>query len=753
MSHRGRNCDARFSRGNLCMNIDLRFLIPMLLWVPSAGSTAEPDVDPRTDSTRFFEQKIRPVLVKHCYECHSAQTQSPKAGLRLDYRGGWHRGGQSGRSIIAGNPDASLLFKVLKYQGPKMPPGGQLDPRIIADFRSWILSGAVDPRKTRPAAGSHPGAADQLWSLSKLVRPRVPQAGDGWARNPIDAFVKHRQQEAGLAPSPPASPKALLRRLAFSLIGLPPQASTLTSRENDTSDLKYIRVVDQLLSSPRYGERWARHWLDIARFAESSGFEQDYDRPHAFHYRDFLIRALNDDLPYNEFVRLQIAGDQLRPADPQAAVATGFVVAGVENLIQSRKEFERDRYDKLDDMVSTMGTGLLGIAVGCARCHDHKYDPLSQQEYYRLAAAFAGTIGAVRNLGTTGTELTAYVATEVPDRVIPMVVVTEPSFKNLPSIAAEVHFLARGEVTGKGAAVQTDFPRMLVRAAPVPRLWERDSRQATGLAGRAAVAHWITDVQHGAGHLLARVIVNRLWQHHFGRGIVATPSDFGHRGSAPTHPQLLDWLACELIEGHWRLKPIHRLIVTSATYRQSHRTANDGSQFAAFKRIDPDNRRLWRRQPRRLDAEAIRDNLLSVSGRLQSTMYGPGTLNENSHRRSVYLTTKRSRLIPILQLFDAPDSLQGLGSRQETVTATQGLLALNHPLVTASADALAARLANQQLLDDDAFIREGFLLAIGRDPKPAEHELCEQILLPRTPHSQRDFCQMLLCLNEFLYVE
>ena len=723
--------------------------IHLVFWLLSSSMVVatEPNVAPA--KVRFFEARIRPVLVKHCYQCHSGLAKEVKGSLRLDFRGGLLRGGDGGAAILVGKPNESLLIKALMYAGPKMPPSGPLDKAVVADFRKWIADGAADPRsrpRERPAAAVPTGDSGQNhWAFQPLTRPEVPQEGDAWARNTIDQFIAARHATAGIKPSPEAAPGTLLRRLHLGLTGLPPIPAEVIDVTGDYNDTAYEAAVDRLLDSPHFGPHWARMWLDVARFAESSGFEMDHDRPEAWRYREFVIRAMNDDLPYDEFVQLQLAGDHLRPDDIDAITATGFVVAGVRNLIQSRKEYVRDRYDKLDDMVSTISTGLLGLTVGCARCHDHKYDPISQRDYYHVAAAFASTLSQVRELKQNESTVKIFSAGEAPDNRIEMVTVTERSI-DWPSIPAVVHFLPRGNSANPQEAMAIGFPSVLP-GGQTPSKWAAES-----VPGRVALARWITDAQEGAGQLLARVIVNRLWTHHFGQGLVATPSDFGTRGGAPTHPLLLDWLASELIRNGWRLKPLHKRIVMSATYRQGYGSTGDG-QTARNAKLDPTNQLRWRRQPQRLRAEAIRDNLLAVCGQLDLNGITVGSLDENLRHRSIYLRVKRSRLQPVLQLFDAPDALQGIGQRQTTTTAPQGLMVLNHPLVNDCAGAFAARLAGENPADTRALIDRGFLWSLGRHASQDEVNLCLDILKPGTPEATRDFCQMLLCLNEFIYVE
>ncbi|MEE3368985.1 MAG: PSD1 and planctomycete cytochrome C domain-containing protein [Planctomycetota bacterium] len=721
----------------------------LVCWLLSCSTivAVEPNVAPT--KVRFFESRIRPVLVKHCYKCHSGSAKEVKGGLRLDFRGGLLKGGDSGAAISLGKPQKSLLLQALMYAGPKMPPSGPLDKTVVADFYKWIADGAVDPRAqpmVRPVGAAATGKSGQNhWAFQPLAQPEVPKDGEGWARNAIDQFIATRHADAGVNPSPESAPGTLLRRLHLGLTGLPPIPAEVIDVTGDYNDAAYEAAVDRLLDSPHFGPHWASMWLDVARFAESSGFEMDHDRPEAWRYREFVIRAMNDDLPYDEFVQLQLAGDHLRPDDIDAITATGFVVAGVRNLIQSRKEFIRDRYDKLDDMVSTVSTGLLGLTVGCARCHDHKFDPISQRDYYHVAAAFASTLSQVRELKRDDLTVKLFSAGEAPDNRIEMVTVTERS-KDWPSIPAVVHFLPRGNSANPQEAMTVGFPSVLP-GGRTPTKWA-----AERVPGRLALARWITDVQEGAGQLLARVIVNRLWTRHFGQGLVATPSDFGTRGGSPTHPQLLDWLAGELIRNGWRLKPLHKLIVMSATYRQGY-GASDDRQTAQNAQLDPTNQLRWRRQPQRLHAEAIRDNLLAVSGQLDLNGITVGSLDENARNRSIYLRVKRSRLQPLFQLFDAPDALQGIGQRQTTTTAPQGLMLLNHPLVNQCAEAFAARLTAENPTDTRTLVDRGFLWSLGRPASEDEVEVCSEILKSGTAEATRDFCQMLLCLNEFIYVE
>ena len=611
-------------------------------------------------------------------------------------------------------------------------------------FVTLLVSGLV--AGTSSAREPKQITAKELWSLQPLVRPAVPEAGDGWALNAIDRFIAGKLEGAGIKPGPMGAPMVLARRLYFDLHGLPPRPEEVL-RFRSAPTQGYENLVNELLASPRFGERWARYWLDVARFAESTGYEQDQDRAHAWPYRNWVIRSFNEDLPYDEFVRLQIAGDHLRPDDPEAAIATGFMVAGVESLIQSRKDYVQQRYDKIDDMIGTVGTAFLGMSFSCARCHDHMYDPFTQREYYALASALETTVSQNRELKTAK----AFVAGEAPGGRIRMVVVTEPHRRNLPSIPAKVHFLERGDSEQQRESMKTAFPAALVRGVSSHHWCGSEEKSAHG---RVALASWLTDLRRGAGSLLARVMVNRLWQNHFGRGLVATPNNFGSRGAKPTHPALLEWLASELVSRQWRLKEIHKLIVMSATYRQGYRTSlvGESSELRSYEHRDPANRLWWRREPRRLDAEAIRDNFLAVSGGLERKMFEAGNHDATSPRRSIYLFQKRSRLIPLLQLFDAPDSLQSEGQRQLTTTAPQGLMMLNNSFVNTAADSLGRRL-HEQNLDAAAAIARGFLIALGREASVEEMALCRQLVGEGSLEALRDFAHMLFCLNEFIHVE
>lgn len=1013
------------------MNIHHIFLACGALLVCGVAPLRAQEADPK--ELEFFEQKIRPVLLEHCYTCHSEKAAANgklKAKLLLDSREGVAKGGESGPVVVHKKSGESLLMKALRYDGVEMPPTGKLSENVIADFARWIDNGAFDPRDGK-AVQPKPREIDvaagrQFWSfqpLKNFAPPEVPNAA--WAKTSIDRFILAKQAEHGLTPNGRSGKEKLIRRLYFDLIGLPPTPEQVAAFVADTSPNAFDTVVDGLLSSERHGERWARHWLDAARFAESGGYEFDGFRAGAYHYRDWVIRALNSDLPYHEFVRMQIAGDRLQPG-LEGAAATGFLVAGPFPGQITAKTEERIRYDQLDDMIMTIGGSMLGVTLGCVRCHDHKYDPIPQQDYYGIAAALGRTghgtatldpdpAATQRALDQHAAEhdrrLIAwrkFAAEDLPARFarwqqeeLPkltaeprwqvltpqsvsaddtwlsttdegLVVFSGPRRKNgdtyvvtthtyqkklvslrldaltdksmprkgpgfggdgsfalgefkvvaraldpmsaespvtlklkpvlaafeepgqplknvvddnpgtfwranadggkdnaalfeieggLPGFATgtqltfelkfvsdglgrfrlaastepgaptwagevapqhlgeikailamnnnalpeplrdpavrwfgrfdeaagklcksvddharakprppltdvyaavaggrDVFLLRRGEVDSKVGQAHPAFLQVLATSPNGAEKWlSKPAEGQPALDPRVGLANWMTDIEQGAGALLARVIVNRLWQHHFGRGLVNTPNDFGSQGERPTHPELLDWLARELVQGGWRLKPIHKLIVHSAVYQQ----ANDVTP--ANLKIDPLNQYLWHYRPRRLEAEVIRDSLLAAGASLDTTMYGPSIL-DNTPRRSVYLRVKRSELIPFMTMFDAPEPTQSIGERISTTVPTQALAMMNSPFVRQQAERLAQRIRSTPEVPLPLAIDSAYQMAFCRLPAPAERERMLAFIEQQRQEAGGDapqqtatalveFCQVLLCLNEFVYVD
>lgn len=1023
----------------------------MTAWLPAADKPVPDDHPERAKKgTALFKAQVRGLLTKHCLNCHGGK--SVKGDFDLSSRELLMKSGFVEKMAA----DSHLLKLIRHEEEPHMPLQApklsDADIKLIAD---WIDLGApYDAPLVEKAGQSAPVAMTitdedrQFWSFRSLKPVPVPEVKDAaWGRTDIDRFIRAKQEAVGLAPNGAAEKRVLIRRAYFDLIGLPPTPEEVEAFVNDNSSDAWPRLIDRLLESEHYGERWARHWMDIARFAESHGYEQDYDRPHAYHYRDFLIKALNQDMPYDQFLRWQLAGDELAPNDPLALMATGFLGGGAFPTQLTEAEFESARYDELDDMVTTTGVAMLGLSLGCARCHDHKFDPVPSRDYYRLASVFttairseievdlapetnrqrreafakktqeltsalaqyeqtelkarllarlkdnaspvasgpwenlhvlsvtssAGTkfepqgdsswradgkvpnqdvvtvtavargtglrslrvealasdglpakgpgragngnfvltdfkataapltsdekapgepvkfasarashqqntgdlsiAGSIDDQSTTGwavdgggigrdqaavfdiaqpigqeggTRLTITMSfqhpnpghslgrfrlsvsslaqpkpepgnagpdgsvlaaleslkqnpegspdhwktalawfgpqepgwqklkTELdehqkrgPGLELAKVMVTSEGFPKMPHHAdgrgfthflPATHVLRRGDVHQKVEEAQPGFLQVLMPAGSEFDRWKKaapDGWNRTSFR-RASLAQWITDPQTGAGSLAARVMVNRLWYHHFGRGIVATPSDFGLQGERPSHPELLEWLAHDLVTHGWKLKRLHKLIMTSSVYRQS------GAFDEARATIDRENVLLWRRTPRRLEAEVIRDAMLAVSGTLDARMFGPGSLDQNMKRRSVYFFIKRSQLIPMMMLFDWPEHLVSIGNRSSTTIAPQALMFMNSPqgrqYAAAFADSLARLPADQQ-------IPTAYARAFGRAPTSAEAAVAARFLSRQSQVYQQagkgnagqlaltDLCQTLLSMNEFVFIE
>lgn len=648
-----------------------------------------------------------------------------------------------------------------------------------------------------------------FWSFRRLGGVNPPSLDDEAAtRNPVDRFIGAQHRTRRLRPAPPADARTFLRRATLDLTGLPPTPEEVDRFLGDARTDAYAQLIDRLLASPHYGERQARHWLDVARFAESSGFEHDSDRPHAWQYRDFLIEAFNNDVGWDEMVRWQVAGDELAPDNPLALKATGFLAAGVFPTQLTEAEFEQARYDELDDMVTAVGVAFLGLSTGCARCHDHKFDPILASDYYRLAAVFGSAIRSERAVqvapevfqrhwrewnetrkakqaalehATSDDEksrleqaLAAHLKREPRDGVLPALICTEGATplrhaaddRGYPHHYRHVYHLSRGDVRQK---LKIAAPgRLQVLTAPgLPRDLPLKTRASKALGQkkddgnglsfrRAAFARWLTDHEQGAGHLLARVVVNRVWQQHFGRGIVGSPNDFGMQGDRPTHPQLLDWLAVDLVTHGWRLKRLHRLITSSETYQQS--VAGDASLAS----IDVNNRFLWHFPSRRLEAEAIRDSMLRASGQLDASMFGAGVLDETMRRRSIYFTIKRSKPIAFLQVFDWPEHLVSIGRRTETAIAPQALTLLNGPVVRGYAASFADRVSAHANGSQADAVQLAYEIALARKPSTEETRRAAEFLALQTRQyadagrpgkdALIDFCHALLCSNEFLHL-
>jgi hypothetical protein len=997
-------------------------------------------------SLDLFKSEVRKLLTQNCLQCHGGEKTNGE--LDLSTREGLIKGGEQGPAIVVGKPAESRLVHLIRHDDePHMPAeGDKLPPAAIERIEAWIAAGAAYDKPLVDVAATLTAkqiteADRQFWSFRPLAKSQPPAVkNQAWCRTPLDRFVRAALEAKGISPNGPADRRKLIRRAYFDLIGLPPTVAEVEAFVADQRADAFDRLIDTLLASVHYGERWGRHWLDLARFAESHGYEQDYDRPSAYHYRDFVIQALNEDMPYDRFVKLQLAGDEFEPDNNLALMATGFLAAGTHATQITANQVEKERYDELDDMAATVGTAMLGLTVGCARCHDHKFDPIPQADYYRLLSTFTTTVrseveldcqpevyreakaafdrdhvplaealvrfesqelparrdawlakdfktvtakwlivepqttksdggaafarqddgsylasgknsshdvytfvvstkakgitavrlealpdaslpksgpgratngnfalsdfqlwaapqgtagpgapvklsnpkatfeqkglaiaGAIDDnktsawavdpeigkrhaasfeldtpiAGANGTTLTFILkfennanhslgrvrlalstaerpvglegeeATEARIEETNQALATPPAQRTeaqramladwhkthdadwqklhavveehlkqapkpkltkvliasegLPAIRLHTQgadffektfFLKRGDLNQKVGEAPQGFLQVLVNAPDLEKRWQSTPPEGARTSyRRRALAEWITDPQAGAGHLLARVIVNRLWMHHFGQGLVATPSDFGAAGQPPSHPELLDYLTEQLIAGGWRLKDLHKLLMTSAAYMQS--TESDPQRAG----VDPDNRLLWRQSRRRLEAEVIRDAMLAISGELDERMYGPGSLDEGHRRRSIYFTIKRSQLVPSMMLFDAPDSLQGLGQRAATIVAPQALAMLNNKQVHGYAASLAKKLLSGESVTDEQAIRRAYVMALARDVESDELNLSLGFVRQAAESYQAasknnarelalaDFCQVLLGLNEFIYID
>jgi hypothetical protein len=629
------------------------------------------------------------------------------------------------------------------------------------------------------------------WSLQPRGTPAVPQVAEAamrdWIRNPIDAFVLERLNDAELKPAAEAPRAALVRRLYIHLTGLPPPPDEVASFVEDRSTDAYERLVDRLLASPHYGEQWGQNWLDVVRFAETEGFEYDRHRPGAWRYRDYVINSFNEDKPFNRFALEQLAGDELEDRDEAANVAAGFYRLGPVRRNAGNTDVAFSRNEVLTEMTDSVGFVFLGLTLGCARCHDHMFDAVRQKDYYQLQAFLAATqehdiqlgpdaeVRAWNKLNSQLQEEIKKIREELNDskgddreklvaqlreteKRLPKPLPTLSSIRNDNSNLTPIHVLERGN---------TDHPRARVAPRFLGVLIADDAREfpADVAQPKLRLARWITDPNHP---LTARVIANRLWQYHFGRGLVETPNDFGVNGAAPSHPELLDYLANELVAHDWQLKPLHRLILTSATYRQAALATDDN----AARERDPDNRLLWRFNRRRLTAEQLRDAMLMASGRLNARLGGPSvippvkqelvdllyapnqwevTTDRREHdRRSVYLIAKRNLRLPYLEVFDQPDLQISCSRRESSTHAPQALELLNGELANDLAAAFAERLQHEVGSDAREQVRRAFELVVGRSPTHDEKATSLAFLMHQP---LKEFALVMFNVNAFLYVE
>jgi hypothetical protein len=759
------------------------FWMPALLLGLAPAVAAQPAED-KSQLNEFFEKKIRPVLADNCHKCHGPKKQSGE--LRFDRRDTMLRGNDDGPVIVPGQPAKSRLLQAIRHQGEhKMPPDAKLPAPVVEDFAVWIKHGAYWPEEKAVTVPAGPDDR-QHWAFQRVKKPGVPAIKQSdWPVNPIDFFVLGRLEARGLTPNRAADRRTLLRRLKIDLLGLPPTYDEMATFAADPDPDAYAKLVDRYLASPAYGERWARHWLDVARYADTKGyvFEEERKFPYAYTYRDYVVKAFNDDLPYDQFILEQLAADRLvaagkAPAAAQAAM--GFLTLG--------RRFLNNVHDIIDDRIDVVARGLLGLTVGCARCHDHKYDPIPQKDYYSLYGVFASSI-------------------EPKD--LPLVAEPQPTpeyeafqarLKELEATVAEFREKNKKELDAKNrlfrdklVALQKKVdahkanaagapPRAMIladRPAPVePRVFLRGNPNNPGPkvprqflevlagdkrqpfkdgSGRLELARAIASADNP---LTARVIVNRLWLHHFGTGLVTAPSNFGVRTEPPSNPELLDWLAARFVEDGWSLKKLHKLMVLSRTYRASS-AAN-----AQAVSTDPDNRLFARANRRRLDFEAMRDALLAAGGNLDVKVGGPPVdilARPFATRRTLYGFIDRQNLPGLFRTFDFASPDASSPQRYQTTVPQQALFLLNSPFVSLQARALTRRPELADITDPAAKVRGLYRIVYARDAEEEEVRTGLQFVtttakmplasasVALTPWER--YAQVLLLANEFAFVD
>ncbi len=886
------------------------------------------------EGIELFESKIRPALVEHCYECHSSDEEI-QGGLNLDSRAGVQAGGDSGVVFDADDPQSSLLLEALRYKNRdmQMPPSGKLPESVIADFAKWIELGAPDPRTGSSqinATGMSVDEGRQFWSFKPVEKPTIPSPNDekGFVRTPIDAFVLAKLQRHGLTPAPQADRQILIRRVTQDLIGLPPTPAEVEAFLSDESSDAFSRLVDRLLDSPHYGVRWGRHWLDVARYADSNGLDENIGFGNAWRYRDYVVDAFNADKPYDEFLIEQVAGDLIAEPTQESITATCFLQLGPKVLAEP--DIEKLHMDVIDEQLDTLGKAFLGMTLGCVRCHDHKFDPIKQTDYYALAAIFKGTqtFGDKRNgaikfwyehslateedknrleevdkqLKELNSAASSFKSSQIAklrvdarSKVVEYLIAStqfdlgasldevqiiadslglharvlhhcrqhlefhrddeffqpwhnlssageldqledhyrrlfrdsrnalaaakklDPKIKTLkdpqlnkalevlvdnagllavPAVEslafdsetlAEYHRLldrarefesaAPDEPALMSVAAGEPLAKMAIRIRGDHKLLGKEVEKAFPIvmcsakkptefpesaSGRLELAQWMASPKHP---LTARVMVNRIWAWHFGRGLVSTTENFGVKGESPANAELLDCLACYFVESGWSVKAMHRLILNSSTWQVS----SQHTDYSHCITVDPENRWLWKQAMRRLEAEQLRDSILAASGRLD-TSFGGKTLplrnrqfvfNHTSEdhttyeslRRAIYLPVIRNNLYTLFEQFDYPDPTMPTGTRSETVVAPQALLLMNDPLVLDSSQALA-KMTSQ--LEPSQRVRRIYRRCLGRDPSSDELQR-DLAFVKRNISTSRDawelLCQSVLVSNEFMYIQ
>jgi len=787
-----------------------------------------------TSNETIFREQILPVVEANCAKCHVGAN--PASDLSLATWDGTLRGGKHGAAIAPGKSNDSLLIQYVRGEkNPRMPVGGVLPDATIA-----ALAAAID--RMQPMVQAAPRDAYAEWLLHAPKTPAIPAVKHkDWVKNPIDAFVLAKLEEKGLTPAPAADRRALIRRVTFDLIGLPPTPEEVDAFLSDSSQDAYPKIVDKLLADSRYGERWARHWLDLARFAESDGFAIDSERPTAWRYRDYVIRAFNTDKPYDLFIKEQLAGDELEDKRAKAEdrserlVALGFLRMGTwEADANFRTQL---RQDFLNEITTTTGNVFLGLTVGCARCHNHKYDPIPQRDFYRIQAFFAATRiddraapflpvehpdlmqrlrhqyedeAAIANEAQQQLEeklKQKYIEAKhlkpddkeagdfqkaLKDAKDPIYTAEDrkahetvkdrarkvneaaPRYQPVAYSAADVvppdvpavadtYVLAGGELAAKGEKVEPGYLQCVTGkadAAKIPYSGESAGR-------RGALAEWIASAENP---LTARVMVNRIWQHHFGEGIIRTPSDFGMNGDRPSHPELLDWLAAQFIEKKWSIKAMHRLMLTSNTYQQ----AAESPEAKRIAEIDANNRLLWRMNWQRLESEVVRDSVLALSGRLKKTDGGPGVFlnipadvaegfeffkwfpsdEKDQLRRTIYTFQRRSVVMTMMEVFDGANMSESCARRNVTTVAPQAFTLLNSDFTNTEARHFAARVIELAGPDPERQIDRAFRMALSRPPSRDEIERARSAMAGmESREALARLSLVLFNLNEFMYLE
>ncbi len=757
---------------------------------------------PADERTEFFESKIRPILATHCFECHGHKA---KGGLKLNSLAAALKGGESGAAIIPGKPEQSRLIRAISHRDPElsMPPKSLLPNHVIANLTRWIREGAhwTSDAEIAFASGAITEAQRNHWSFQPVQKPALPDAPKDWS-HPIDAFIHSAMSKRGLEPVERASRLALIRRATFNLTGLPPSMKQIDRFLSDRSPDAWRKLYERLLASQQYGERWGRHWLDLVRYADTAGDAADFPVPEAFKYRNYVINAFNSDKPYDQFVREQIAGDLLPAKDDdgrwEQTIATGYLAISRRIGVSPHGM----RHITLEDTINNVGKTFLGLSVGCARCHDHKFDPIPTADYYALYGIFNSTVyphaGAehkpyredfVYRVGKTKAnellkphraklaswdkrerdkffEYKSFQTKEVKEaktrestwaelQVIranrAAVAATFPeleiAFAASEGNSEDAHVMKQGDHrrSSRGEIVRRGFLQILGG--------QKLPENAMG-SGRRELADWLTDP---ANPLTARVMVNRIWHYHFGRGLVDSTSDFGVRGTAPTHPELLDYLAAHFVEHGWSIKEMHRLILSSKAYQLAN------TEVTANLSEDPDNKLHWRSNRQRLDAEQLRDSILSFTGQLDLTPGGrhpfphhltyfyrqhePFQEKYTSNRRSVYQMQQRIQKNPYLDLFDGPDGNLHFGKRRESTTTLQALYFMNSHFVHEQVEAIAKRAS--AVSDEPAEVVNWLYQTIfNRPPTNAELDFAKS----RNP-AWPSFVRAMLASNEFIYVD